>query len=99
MLSAVIARKEFVKKIFRNPDHIRVQVASKIGLVGAFYDVCDPQVSQYQQKLAFALNSHNPEVVGSNPTPATIRKRQSKCWRFWTKLESFPSKSQAPSAT
>jgi hypothetical protein len=35
----------------------------------AFYDVCDLQVSQYQQKLA--SNSHNPEVVGSNPTPAT----------------------------
>ena len=46
-----------------------------------------------------ARRAHNPEVVGSNPTPATIRKRQSPGWRFWTNSESLPSKSHEPSAT
>jgi hypothetical protein len=38
-----------------------------------------------------ARRAHNPEVVGSNPTPATIRMRQSKSWRARSSPQQIPA--------
>jgi hypothetical protein len=37
-----------------------------------------------------ARRAHNPKVVGSNPTPATIRMRQSKNWRVRASSKKIP---------
>src|SRR5690242_19354227 len=48
---------------------------------------CDPSAGW---SSLVARRAHNPEVVGSNPTPATIGMRQSNSWRVRASPEQIP---------
>ena len=44
-------------------------------------------------RAVVARRAHNPEVLGSNPSPATKAKGHSTEWPFW--FESHPYRGQA----